>query len=247
MFTVRTFADEPIPAPPLNAGGYLVEATIEDGNFSGNTARNLNIEPIEALVMALGMRQSADGTPKEVTAETVPSGLSYHVVYARRTTPPEERGMFQVFITLDSPNHVGETSGMMRIGYSFDSWITEQISEGHIPASLGGNNDDPDSDGFTNLQEYAFATNPGRISERPARLIQGEGSEKFIRFVRHNEATDLNYVLQKSRNLADPNAWTAMPLTPEDLFTPKTTEMIEIPFPLDSENLSEFIRLGITQ
>lgn len=247
IFTIRAFPDNPVSETPLDSGGYLVEASILDPLHPGSTSRNLEILPLTASVTLTGMKQSANGAPKEPTAQTTPSGLSYETIYANRTGPPTDRGTYAAFVTLNSTNYVGQASGIMRLGHSYDSWIAEQVTSGNIPALQGGKSDDPDFDGFSNLLEYVSATSPGDATSKPPKLLQTVAGEenRLISFTRNHEAIDIEYVLQETNNLNDPASWTAIPLPALLPGDTQTTDLIKIPFPVRPEDKASFVRLGI--
>lgn len=249
MFTVRAFAEEPEQGLPVDAGTYLVQARVTEEGYTGKKNRNLEVTPLEAEIVMKGMRQAANGSAKEVVIETIPPGLSYHSVYARQTGPPTDRGIYQVFVTLDSPNYRGKASGTLRLGHSFESWLQEKVGGNQVPEALSAPDGDADHDGFTNLMEYFSASDPTSAESRPLRLVTPPGlnQEKRIRFIRNNSATDLVYQLQVTDNLSAPTSWTPVPIPAENLANPVDLETIDLPFPVDQEAGSQFIRLGVTR
>lgn len=249
MFTVRAFAEEPEQGLPVDAGTYLVQARVTEEGYTGKNNRNLEVTPLEAEIIMKGMRQAANGSEKEVVIETIPPGLSYHSVYARQTGPPTDRGIYPVFVTLDSPNYRARASGTLRLGYSFESWLQEKVGGGQVPEALSAPDGDADHDGFSNLMEYFSASDPTSAESRPLRLVTPPGIDqgKRIRFIRNNSATDLLYQLQVTDNLGTPGSWASVPIPAENLANPVDLETIDLPFPVDQEAGSQFIRLGVTR
>ena len=247
LFTVRTFPANPSFGTPLDAGGYRVSATITASGYEGTSVANLEITPLEALVALSEMRQVADGTPKSLSATTQPSDLPFDVVYARRSGPPVERGVYPVFVTVDSGNYAGSASGTMRLGYSYASWIAENVADGGVPSTLAEKSDDPDLDGRTNFMEYLSATNPGIATAGSRSLLDltREGDQLKLGVLRNNDAIDVSYQLQVTDDLSDPSAWTNLTLPPEIPAPLSMTEVV-VDYPLSPSISSEFFRLEIT-
>ena len=248
MFTVRAFAEEPEQGLPVASGSYLVQARVTEEGYTGQKNRNLEVTPLKAQVIMKGMRQAANGSAKEVVIETIPPGLSYHAVYARQTGPPSARGLYPVFVTLDSDNHVGKANGTMRLGYSYDSWISQKIPGQGNPNRPRGKTEDADGDSFSNLQEYASGSDPNDPSSRPPKLIalSDNGVNQRIRVPRNNEATDLRYALQWTNRLSEENSWNEMALPPENLGDPSNQELLDLPLPEEASDESFFMRLVMT-
>ena len=213
MFVVRAFPPEPDSGTPIDAGGYLVKATIDDAGFAAEAYENFEISPQALELDLLGLRQSADGSPKTVVVAGIPEGSSAEVVFAKRDDLPVERGLYPFFVRLDGGNYSGSRSGVMRLGYSFDSWASEQISM----SGERGRDDDPDSDGIGNFHEYLSASDPVDAADFRADLLtlNQEGVEPVLEFVRNNEATDVIYFLEESESLDLDAVWSALPVPPE--------------------------------
>lgn len=248
LFTVRTFSASPSPGTPLDAGGYRVSATITEAGYEGDIHTNFEVTPLEAVVSLADLRQVADGTPKTVTVVTNPSGLSAEVKYARRSTPPTDRGLYPAFVTLAPGNYVGKASGTLRLGYSYDSWIAEKIAGGSVIPEFAGKFDDPDFDGLVNFKEYLALSDPGTAStDRPSFLeIDEAPGGIMLAFDRNNDAIDVNYELQGTEDLSDPNGWTTLPVPAEGTLPFLGNERIEVPMPLTPGVSSKFFRLHYT-
>jgi len=198
-------------------------------------------------LMLEGLAQVADGSPKVVTATTIPSELNYKVHYGELTSPPMERGLYPVFVTLDSPNYVGRANATMRLGYSFASWMAERVSLGEVPAGQDGENDDPDSDGIVNFMEYVEGGDPAVPNLVKGLRIgrQNNGQGVKLSFQRNNEATDIRYQLQMTTELGNPARW-------ENVTAPRgrafiDLEMIERSFAYRGDIDSIFFRVRYEQ
>ncbi|MEM7384011.1 MAG: right-handed parallel beta-helix repeat-containing protein [Verrucomicrobiota bacterium] len=71
---------------------------------------------------------------------------------------------------------------------------------------VGAPDEDPDSDGWTNLSEYAFDQNP-RLADAPSEVDQRVVTEEAfsIQFPVYEDRTDLDYVVQRTTDL---KTWT---------------------------------------
>lgn len=247
IFTVRTFPASPLTGTPVDGGGYLVNAEVTTPGFENEATAHFEVTPLAAELTLQGLRQVADGTPKPVTATTTPSGLSYDVNYGDLSGPPTDRGLYPVFVTIDSPNYVGRRTATMRLGYSFSSWIARKVANGDIPAGEDGAQGDPDGDGIVNLKEYLEGSDPGAVNQCTGLELENavDGSSITVRFLRNNEATDIDYQLQMTTDLTNPAMWqdvaspAGAPLTP--------LETIEQSFPVNPLADSVFYRVRYEQ
>ncbi len=65
----------------MNAGSYLVTATVNTTNATGSTTGTLTIEPKAATVTLNGLTHPYTGKPITVTATTVPAKLPVSFAY----------------------------------------------------------------------------------------------------------------------------------------------------------------------
>lgn len=68
-----------------------------------------------ATVMLDGLSQVYDGTPRSVTATTMPEGLPVVMTYDGSATPPVEAGVYNVTATIDDPVYEGSAVGVLEI------------------------------------------------------------------------------------------------------------------------------------
>jgi hypothetical protein len=103
------------PTPPISAGTYEVSAVIDDPNYEGSASGTLVIEKATATVQLGGLEQTYDGTPKSVTATTMPEGLAVAVTYDGFATQPTNAGTYDISAVIDDPNYEGSASGTLVI------------------------------------------------------------------------------------------------------------------------------------
>ncbi|MDB4568957.1 DUF5011 domain-containing protein [Akkermansiaceae bacterium] len=115
MFVVRGFPASPATGQPIVAGGYLVRATVDDGDFTAEAYENFEITPQKVELELLGVRQVADGSPKTIEVADIPEGSLVEVVFARRDDLPVEEGLYPFFVRLSGGNSFGSRSGVMRL------------------------------------------------------------------------------------------------------------------------------------
>ncbi|MDB4566484.1 MBG domain-containing protein [Akkermansiaceae bacterium] len=227
MFVVRAFPAEPDSGNPIDAGGYLVKATVDGGGIADERFENFKITPQLLELNLLGLHQSADGSPKTIEVAGIPEGSSAEVVFAKRDDLPVERGLYPFFVRLSGGNVSGFRSGVMRLGYSFESWASEKIAV----SGERGRDDDPDGDGMGNFHEYLSASDPADAAEFRADLLtlNQEGEVPVLEFTRNNEATDMIYFLEESESLGPDAVWSALPVPPEGTNPFVDHEVITLP------------------
>lgn len=136
-----------------------------------------------------------------------------------------------------------------------------------VPAGSQGLLDDPDGDGHTNLQEFAFGTAPlssslgaldysgglagGGTLTRPGQPIVvgeavGPATQWHVLFVRrtNHAAAGITYTVGFSGNLA---AWENSAASPMVLTDDGTYQVVKVPFPALASGLeARFVRLSIS-
>jgi hypothetical protein len=103
-------------AAPVNAGSYAVVATVTDANYTGSAAGTLVVTPASATVTLGDLTQRYDGTPKAVSTETDPTGLTVVVTYDGSATAPTSPGAYVVVATVNDANYTGSATGTLHIG-----------------------------------------------------------------------------------------------------------------------------------
>jgi|GEM_PF-658852 len=98
---------------PVNAGTYAVAATISDPSYAGSAEGTLTITKAAATVTLGGLTQSFDGTPKTVSATTVPTGLPLSFTYDGSASAPTNVGSYAVMADVSDSNYTGSASGTL--------------------------------------------------------------------------------------------------------------------------------------
>lgn len=104
-----------LPNVPVNAGTYVVVATVTGSGYLGGATNTLVISAAAASIQLTGLNQSYDGTPKNIGALTTPPGLSVSLAYSGSCAPPVNAGAYPVAATIIDPNYVGATSSTLVI------------------------------------------------------------------------------------------------------------------------------------
>jgi hypothetical protein len=103
------------PTAPISAGTYEVLALIDDPNYEGSASGAFVIGKATATIQLGGLEQTYDGTPKSVTATTMPEELAVAVTYDGSPTAPTSAGTYEVHAVIDDPNYEGSNSGTLVI------------------------------------------------------------------------------------------------------------------------------------
>jgi sialate O-acetylesterase len=156
--------------------------TIDDGNDGNNYAVTLqnfttgSIYKASATITLGDLAQAYDGTPKAVSAITVPMDLTVDLTYNGDPAPPSAAGTYAIVATVNDLNHDGVANGTLVIAAeAFASWQASHFAPEEIAAGLAADAADPDGDGRSNLAEFAFDGDP-RNAASLGLLVSGPGA-----------------------------------------------------------------------
>lgn len=97
---------------PVDAGTYLVTATVDDGNVFGSASAMLTIEPAAAGNTGIDLTGGSfvyDGVAKPATV-TNPDGVGYTLAYnTANGLAPVNAGSYTATLTVTDPNHAADT------------------------------------------------------------------------------------------------------------------------------------------
>jgi hypothetical protein len=100
---------------PTNVGSYAVTGVINDAVYEGSATGTLSVSKGTAGVYLQGLSQTYDGTAKNVTATTDPSGLTVEFTYDGNAWAPTNAGSYAVTGTVNDANWAGEAGGTLAV------------------------------------------------------------------------------------------------------------------------------------
>ena len=92
---------------PVNAGTYAVTGAVNDVNWQGEAVGTLTVQPAAASVYLSGLLQTYDGTARNVTATTMPAGLTVEITYNGSGTAPTDAGTYAITGMVVEANYTG--------------------------------------------------------------------------------------------------------------------------------------------
>lgn len=101
--------------PPTVAGNYAVVAAVADANYEGRATGLLIVEKAAATIVLGEVSQTYDGTPRRVSASTIPEGLPVSLTYNGQPVPPTAAGIYVVEAVVNTPNIEGGHTGLMTV------------------------------------------------------------------------------------------------------------------------------------
>ncbi len=187
------------------AGGPYV-ITASSGAFSDTSSVTIN--PASASISLTNLNQTYDGMPKPVTVSTTPAGLRFLVSYAGSPTAPIAAGRYAITATITDPNYQGEGTATLVIAP--DQWALWKNTYFTAPEQAAGmalDLEDADSDGLSNLAEYALGTHPRQFTAALPGVLDSIGFS--ITFTRPEGLPGILYFAEVTENLAN---WKPIPL-----------------------------------
>jgi hypothetical protein len=123
--------------PPTEPGSYTVTGVVNDAMYQQEAQSVLTISKQEIPVYLSGLEQLYDGTPRSVTATTMPAGLSVSFTYNGANDPPVSGGSYFVVAEVEDDFYVGSATGTLVVQTSAqiinfpvipDQALTSQLS-----------------------------------------------------------------------------------------------------------------------
>jgi autotransporter-associated beta strand protein len=207
--------------PNTGTGKVLVPfITISDGNSGNNYAvtvvnNNTGVIGKAPATITLGdLTHTYDGFQKIPSVTTEPSGRSFSLTYNNLSTAPFDADSYAVVATITDPNYTGTTSAtMVIVADLITSWRSSHFAAEEIAVGLAADDDDPEGDGFTNLDEYTLGTDPRTFTPRPLVLASTAGNSFTLTFVARAAAGSgymgltRKYDLVVSSDPSTPGSW----------------------------------------
>ena len=113
---------------PIDAGTYLVTATITEPGFVGSGEISFEIAPATASLVFEGLSQRFTGEGLAPAVVTDPAGLSFELTFDGSTALPVDVGDYIVAAAIEENNFVGSASAIFRI-LSADSQSLEILGQ----------------------------------------------------------------------------------------------------------------------
>lgn len=112
-------------------------------------------------------------------------------------------GRYTIRLEVLDPAGIAAAEQSVVVGSDFDSWIAQNFSPAELlDASISGENADADCDGHTNLEEYAFGTDPRTADLAMISLEPASGGAQLI-FPMPLWISDVVYGLEYSPDLVN--------------------------------------------
>jgi endonuclease G len=194
-----------MPIQSASVGSYVKSYVVSD--FSGNESEILvrTVEVVKATPAITGNPSASSITAGQSLASSnlsagtasVPGGFAW----TDASTVPSASGNYQVtFTPTDSTNYNTVTLSVPVTVNPALTPIESWGSEFGLSGSNAGANADPDGDGFSNAQEYAFGLNPTNAAGNPAVLSQGSSQVKLT-FLQ-KETGGVTYAVKSASSLS---------------------------------------------
>jgi hypothetical protein len=217
-------------------GPFTIKATHD--TLSGSSSVTINQAP--ASIILSNLAQTFDGSPRIVTATTLPAGLPVEISYNDTAAAPSEFGKYTVQATITDPNYTGNATATLTItGLPLANWETQQFTSAQISSGAAADLADPDEDGLTNLSEYALGTNP--LSHTPFLISHLDETGLWMSFDRPKGLPDVIYHAESSLDLA---TWTPLIL---EIVTDGPVQTVRVRSPEASTDRTGFIRVRFTR
>lgn len=165
-------------------------------------------------------------------------------------TPPSAVGNYEVKTVFTGKGLSGQATTAMTIGYDFTSWKEREIAAGRLPTGQAGDLDDPDKDGITNLQEFAFALNPGAPDAMPGYppRLSTTPTQLAFTYRRNLLALDVDYTIEGVSALSQSAPWNrVIPIEETILSDDGGAQVIEAALPKPSNIDAYFLRLKVSR
>jgi len=143
------------PTAPTQITSYIAVSTQVGASFS------------------YGISATGGTAPLAYAASPLPAGLSLDPNSGQISGIPAQEGA--TAIVIDAANSAGHISAILTVtvtetapAVSIDAWRLANFGASVTDPSIAGDQADPDGDGFTNLQEFTYGSNPLDPASAPA-------------------------------------------------------------------------------
>jgi hypothetical protein len=96
-----------LSGPPTDAGSYSAEVAVDEPNHTGSAKVAFYVTKAAATVALANLAQVFNGTPRSVTASTLPQDLPVKLTYGTSAAVPTNAGTYPISAVIDHPNYAG--------------------------------------------------------------------------------------------------------------------------------------------
>ncbi len=161
---------------PTGAGSYVVTAKVVSANYAGLATGTLAVAKAPAAVTLNGLAQTYDGTPRVVTATTVPDELAVDIRYDGTFGAPTAAGTYAVSGTVSDPNWQGLSTGALVVAPAAQTIdfppIADQWTTNVVQLAATASSGLPVS--------FAVASGPGVIAAGTVLTFVGAGAVEIV-------------------------------------------------------------------
>lgn len=250
LLRLRALSTETI-TPPTNAGPWQASARVSNPDYLGTASSAFTIQPAVASVALGNLSQVVDGNPKSATVTTIPPNLAVNVTYNGSPSPPSAPGNYAVHVEIANPNYQpAVANGELSLsGQTLNSWIAPWVTNGQIPGTATGSNDDPDHDSISNLMEYALALDPSTSNHGLPDLglprLEYSAGQLSLVFRKNLAAADLEFQVESAAQLEVPGSWSAAATANEIITTVGLVQTVRATLITPPNGPQHFLRLRV--
>lgn len=168
---------------PVNAGMYVVQASIDNENYAGEAIDTLIIRKKRAQINLSELITTYDGTEKQPVVKTTPSKLSVEFLFNGLNTNPIDAGTYVIEASINSENYSGVVFDTLVIEKAQQVISWDQNLCGHAP----GETLELEAKASNNQDVYYTSSNPVVSDVLGSRLIlKGMGQATIIAHLNGN-------------------------------------------------------------
>jgi large repetitive protein len=208
---------------PTTVGTYSFSVTVRDNNRNTTTqAVTIAISTSPIITTSSPMLEATVGLPYPATVlgaigglppytwsaiSGLPSGLSFDAATATISGTPTSPGsaMFSAVVTDSNSTSTNKTLSLAVLPAPLDQWKAKAFSLSQLSdPTISGNDADPDSDGLSNLLEYALGGGPWANDSGLVGPSIGTNPSGFLQvsFSVDDSLSDITYITEKSADLS---------------------------------------------
>jgi hypothetical protein len=182
-------------------------------------------------------------TPSHVIRKITPLGAVELFAGSLGVQGTAHGDRYRVLASNAAQANVPSGIGVLTVHSVFSLWRgLEFTTDELLDANISGPNADPDSDGYSNLIEYALGLEPKEVNITGLPSTSVQGADWVYTYTRPSDRTDITYAVECSTNLT---SWSTGGVTHELVSSSGGTETWRGKYPLASAG-NVFFRLRVT-